>query len=156
MPNKTDAQGGYWEVVPDARSETVLRQIAATFMDTDELPDLHVTLAYDGRNPEVEAKVNPDEVFSATIRGAELFGDKSDILVLLLDSEELHAEHQRIHACGCAKFDFTPYNPHVSLKYGARQAELDHLREMVFVPNRPPIDLLFSGERRELVDENAR
>lgn len=154
MPKKET--GGYWEVLPDSRSEQILRQIASSIMDLDDLHDLHVTLAYDGTNPVVDAQPNPDAEFHATVRDVTLFGDKEPILVLLLDSPDLHEEHRRIHACGRAKFDFTPYNPHVSLKYGATQKDLDFIKEFVLKPGNPPIDLLFSGEHSEPIDDSAR
>lgn len=151
-----DSAGGYWEVMPDGPSEQLLRQIASSIMDTDDLHDLHVTLAYDNRNPVVAAQPNPDAEFTATIKGVALFGGEEAVLVLLLDSPDLQAEHDRIHACGCANFDFKPYQPHVSLKYGAQQRDLDFLQDWLLKPGTPPIDLLFTGEHQEPIDNDAR
>lgn len=149
-----DSAGGYWEVRPDGPSEQVIRQIASSIMDLDDLADdLHVTLAYDNTNPQVAAELMPDAEFHATISGVALFGaGDNSILVLLLDSPELQAEHQRIHACGCAKFDHSPYNPHVSIKKDAQQRDLDFLQDWLLKPGTPPIDLLFTGQRREHLD----
>lgn len=156
MASPSNSQGGYWQVLPDDRSELILRQIATCIMDLDDLHDLHVTLAYDDTNPVVAAQPDPYAEFRATVRDVTLFGEKEPILVLLLDSPDLHAEHNRIHACGAAKFDFTPYNPHVSLKYGATQSDLEFIKDFVLKPGNPPIDLLFTNEQQEPIDDSAR
>lgn len=156
MSNSSVSAGGYWEVMPDGPSEQLLRQIASSIMDIDDLHDLHVTLAYDKNNPVVAAQPNPDAEFTATIKDVALFGGEEAVLVLLLDSPDLQAEHDRIHACGCANFDFKPYQPHVSLKYGAKQSELDFMRDLLLKPGTPPIDLLFTGEHQEPIDNDAR
>ena len=154
--SKTKTAGGYWAALPDDRSAQILRQIAASIMDLDDLHDLHVTLAYDKNNPDVLAKPDPDAVFRATVSGVDIYGEDDKVLVLLLDSPELAAEHARIHACGCAKFDFTPYSPHVSLKYGASQRDVDFVKDFILKPGNPPIDLLFTSEYSEKIDNGAR
>lgn len=153
---KKSTAGGYWAVLPDSRSELILRQIATCIMDVEDLHDLHCTLAYDKTNPETLAQPDHTTQFHATVCGVDIYGDEDRVLVLLLNSPDLEAEHKRIHACGAAKFDFTPYSPHVSLKYGASETDVDFVRHHILKPGNPPIDLLFSAEYREPIDNDAR
>lgn len=148
--------GGYWAVLPDSESNQILLRIASCVTDICDLHDLHVTLGYDDTNPVVSAQPTPDVEFSACITRAELFGDNSDILVLLLDSQDLVTEHQRIHACGAAKFDFNPYNPHVTIKYGASVEDMNFINEHILTPNAPAIQLVFTNEYSELIDNDAK
>lgn len=154
------SKGGYWQVVPDADSEEMLLKLAAAIgidLDSDDVPDLHVTLAYDNRNPEVEAQVNPDADFTAIVKGATLFGEgDKKILVILLESDDLQQEHVRIHACGAANFDFKPYQPHVTLLYGAKDSQAEYLNQIISHPGRPPIGLRFINESQEPIDDKAR
>ncbi len=153
------SKGGYWQVVPDSDSEEMLLKLAAAVgidLDSEDVPDLHCTLAYDKRNPEVKAEVNDEAEFFAIVKGATVFGDEKKVLVVLLESEDLQREHERIHACGAANFDFKPYQPHVSLYYGAKDSQADYLNEILSHPGRPPITLRFIDESQETIDDQPR
>ncbi|QZE59484.1 RNA ligase [Erwinia phage pEa_SNUABM_2] len=151
-------KGGLWRVFPDYDSEEMLMKLGAAIgieHDDDEGPgELHVTLAYDDSNPDVKAEQNDAGEFFAIVNGAELFGEGQDkILVLVLDSPDLIAEHDRIHACGAAKFSFKPYRPHVTLLKQAKDSQVEHLNQIIQHPGRPPITLRFIEEDRKVLEK---
>ena len=153
------SKGGYWQVKPDSDSEEILLKLAAVLgidLDSEDVPDLHCTLAYDKRNPEVQARPDEDAEFFAVVKSATIFGGDDKVLVLLLESEDLCKEHDRIHACGAAHFDFSPYQPHVSLLYNAKDSQVEYLNEILGHPGRPPITLCFTNESQEPINEKAR
>lgn len=146
--------GGYWQVTPDERSTTMIHAICSAVVSPEDLDDLHVTLAYDKTNPDNPAKVSKDR-FRAIIAGVEMFGANNDILVLTLESEDLQAEHARIHECGNVNFDFIPYRPHITIvKKGATGAEFECLHTIVMAPNKPILEIWLENEKQEQIDEN--
>lgn len=144
---------GYWKVIPSQRSADIIQAICSAVASPDELQDLHVTLAYDKTNPENDIPLSTEE-FSATISGVELFGANSDILVLLLESEDLQKEHARIHANPDVTFDFIPYRPHITIAHHATEAELECLHNIVMSPLAPPLHIVLQNESREMIDES--
>lgn len=153
-------KGGLWRVFPDYDSEEMLLKLGAAVgidRDSDDVPDeLHVTLAYDESNPDVEAEQNDAGQFFGTVASAELFGEGQDkILVLVLESPDLQQEHARIHACGAAKFAHTPYRPHVTLLKHAKDSQAEYLNQIIQHPGRPPITLRFIEEDRKVLEKRS-
>ncbi|QYW05255.1 hypothetical protein pEaSNUABM21_00241 [Erwinia phage pEa_SNUABM_21] len=153
-------KGGLWRVFPDYDSEEMMIKLNMAIgvdPDDDGVPDeLHVTLAYDETNPDVKAEVNHPGEFFATVTGVELFGEGQDkILVLVLESPDLCAEHDRIHACGAAKFSHSPYRPHVTLLKRAKDSQVEYLNQIIQHPGRPPITLRFIDEDRKVLDKRS-
>lgn len=151
-------KGGLWRVFPDYDSEEMLMKLSAAIgidADDEDVPgELHVTLAYDDSNPDVKAEQNDAGQFFATVREAQLFGEGQDkILVLVLESDDLQKEHARIHACGAAKFDHSPYQPHVTLVRSAKDSQVEHLNQIIQHPGRPPITLRFIEEERKVLEK---
>lgn len=154
MSNK----GGLWRVFPDYDSEQMLYKLSSAIgIDSDDegVPgELHVTLAYDDSNPDVKAEINDPGEFFGVVKEATMFGEGQDrILVLVLESEDLVREHNRIHACGAAKFSFTPYQPHVTLLKGAKDNQAEYLNQIIAHPGRPPITLRFIEEDRTVLEK---
>lgn len=152
-------EGGLWRVFPDYDSEEMLMKLSAAIgidAEDDAVPkEFHVTLAYDDSNPDVEAEAAFGAEFYAVAKEATLFGEGQDkILVIVLESPDLCAEHARIHACGAAKFDHVPYRPHVTLVYGAKDSQAEYLNQIIQHPGRPPITLRFIEEERKVLDPN--
>lgn len=151
-------KGGLWRVFPDYDSEEMLMKLSAAVgidPEDDDVPDeLHVTLAYDDTNPDVKADVNDAGEFFGVVKEATLFGEGQDkILVLVLESEDLQQEHARIHACGAAKFAYTPFKPHVTLLKRAKDSQVEYLNQIIQHPNRPPIGLRFIEEDRKVLEK---
>lgn len=151
-------KGGLWRVFPDYDSEEMLMKLSAAIgveSDDEAVPgEFHVTLAYDESNPDVKAEQNDAGEFYATVVEATLFGEGQDkILVLVLESPDLIKEHERIHACGAAKFSFTPYRPHLTLTREARDSQVEHLNQIIQHPGRPPITLRFIEEDRKVLEK---
>lgn len=144
---------GYWKVVPSARSTEIIHAICSAVASPEEMDDLHVTLAYDKTNPENDIPLSNAD-FRATISGVELFGADSNILVLLLESEDLQNEHARIHANPDVSFDFIPYRPHITIAHNATEAELECLHNIVMSPIAPPLSIVLQNESREMIDES--
>ena len=151
-------KGGLWRVFPDYDSEEMLMKLGAAIgiePDADDVPgELHVTLAYDESNPNVKAEQNDAGQFFAVVKEATLFGEGQDkILVLVLESPDLCAEHERIHACGAAKWSHPTYHPHITLLKQARDSQAEHLNQIIQHPGRPPITLRFIEEDRKMLEK---
>ncbi|AXG66946.1 RNA ligase [Dickeya phage vB_DsoM_JA29] len=144
---------GYWKVVPNERSTTIIQAICSAIVSPEDLDDLHVTLAYDKNNPDNDIPLSNAD-FKATISGVELFGANSDILVLTLDSEDLQREHARIHENPNVNFDFIPYRPHITIAKNATEAELECLHNIIMSPNIPVLSIVLGDESREDIDES--
>lgn len=154
------SNGGLWRVFPDYDSEEMLIKLNAAIgvdPDDEDVPDeLHVTLAYDDSNPTVEAEVNYGGEFFAIVKNAELFGEGQDkILVLVLESPDLCAEHERIHACGAAKWSHPDYRPHITLLKRAKDSQVEYLNQIIQHPGRPPITLRLIEEDRKLLEKRS-
>lgn len=145
------SRGGYWYCVPDEKSLSMLRGLASAVSEPDDMEGLHVTLAYDNRNPLSSVPVNEEGSWDARIVGTAMFGQDKDTLVLLLESDELQAEHKRIHSDG-AKFDFTPYAPHITLVTNARELERECIQDILDHPKCPPLIIRLINQCRELID----
>lgn len=149
-----DQTSGYWYVRPDKDSATLMRQIAVYIKEPVPEEKMHVTLAYDATNPINPVSVRPNLVFDAKIVGVELLGPDKDILAFILDSDSLQAEHRRIHEDGLAKFDFTPYKPHVTISYDSNETVrswVGLLLEAYQIENKNHVR--FSGETRERIED---
>ncbi|AXG66622.1 putative cyclic phosphodiesterase [Dickeya phage vB_DsoM_JA33] len=144
---------GYWKVVPNERSTTIIQAICSAIVSPEDLDDLHVTLAYDKNNPDNDIPLSNAE-FKATISGVELFGANNDILVLTLESEDLQLEHARIHENPNVKFDFIPYRPHITIAKNSTEAELECLHNIIMSPNIPALSIVLGDESREDIDES--
>lgn len=114
---------------------------------------LHVTLGYDRNNPENPVEVKPKKVFVGFVESAELLGPDKNILALAMNSPDLTAEHERIHAGGLAKYDFNPYLPHVTLTYDSNEKELAMVRNMIGEYQNNMRVLTFSNQKRRKIEE---
>ena len=76
---------------------------------------MHITLLYDDRNKRFDVEQRRGAMYPARPRTVALFGDH---LVLLLDSPEVAARHQKLVDAGY-KHTYPQYRPHITLKKGA-------------------------------------
>lgn len=153
MTLNLDNTGGYWEVRPNGASLGNL--VAYTMLVHNPVPDrkLHVTLAYDKRNPHNPVEVDSSKLFTGNVIGAELLGPDNKILALVLDSPSLQKEHERIHASGEAQYDYTPYLPHVTLSYDSNELELKWVLYLIETQEGGSTELAFSNQTRKPVEE---
>lgn len=139
---------GLWKLHPDEKSSQMIKAICSAIVSPEELDNLHVTVAFDNRNPDNDIPLSTD-TFRAFITGVELFGPDDNILVLLLESEDLQMEHARIHANPAVNFDHIPYRPHITIAKNSSEAELECLHNIVMSPQVPILQITLGNETRE-------
>lgn len=129
--------------------------------------DLHVTVCYSKEPlvwddvPETEETVRVpalDEFKPGTepVRKIEMFGKEHNVLVIQLESDDLHSRWQQFCDAG-ASYDFPEYKPHISITYkggglGEAVKTLEPYRgEIILGPERfKPIDKTWAGDAPEI------
>lgn len=119
--------GGYIALKPMIKHAQIIESIckAIGLKDHIEANKLHVTLVYDRREPIIEQYEPLVEQKKATITGCDLY---NDALVLTLDSNDLQERFYQLRQLGF-KSDYDLYKPHLSLKYGANESDLERVKK---------------------------
>ena len=139
---------GLWNLDPDDKSSQMIIAICSAVAAQEDLDNLHVTIAFDNRNPDNDIPLSTG-TFEAVIAGVELFGPDDNILVLTLESEDLQAEHARIHANPYVNFDHIPYRPHITITKNSSEAELECLHNIIMSPHIPLLRITLGNQTRE-------
>lgn len=139
---------GLWKLHPDEKSSQMIKAICSAIVAPEDLDNLHVTIAFDNRNPDNDIPLSTG-TFEAYIAGVELFGPDDNILVLTLESEDLQVEHARIHANPNVNFDHIPYRPHITIAKNSSEAELECLHNIIMSPHIPALRITLGNQTRE-------
>ena len=140
--------GCYSAVTPDKASRLKLLNLGEQ-LGFDINPDkLHITVIY-SEKPVSDPKVKSGK-FAATCRevGYWTGHDGKTYVVAKINSDELHAEHQRLRSLG-AEHSFPDYSPHVTLD--ASEGELSKklkksIDEVNGIISRYPMELIFENQ----------
>lgn len=91
--------------------------------------DLHITLIY-SKEVTKEAnnyKTNQKE-YTVSVSHFDLYGDKKDHLVIVINSEELHKKHNHLKENGF-QHSYEKYNPHITIAFNVSEVPDDILLE---------------------------
>lgn len=115
---------GYVSVKPTADDAgSIASQVSALGITGGIAPEkLHVTLMY-SKAHSVNIQPEPDRVYQATLTGQFKLLGADSALVALIDSPDLQKRFDELSAAG-GVHSFPDYLPHISLKYGATEADL--------------------------------
>jgi 2'-5' RNA ligase len=128
---KKAPSGVYVNVEPDEETRLDIYQ----FFKDQNIPGLiapdeyHVTLMYapDQEMADYEDKIDDDVgSMTATFYSYALYGEEKDCLVMVIESPELHAAHERLAALGL-KATYEYYSPHLTLSYQGKDVDISKL-----------------------------
>jgi len=139
---KEENKGGFIAIKPDIQKAQYYANACQLIGIEDCLSpeEMHVTLFYDRREPIIDAYEPKNRMYKAFIKSCALY---NDALVLELDSTELKERFLELKMIGF-KSDYPEYKPHLTLKYGATQADLITLRDnWIMFEMMPTLHLMF-------------
>lgn len=118
--------------------------------------ELHVTLMYDKRNPDIDPKASPEARYQARIVGIERLGEpgsKWEAAVLKLECPNLVGRHIVLRTKGF-EHSYPKLNPHMSLGYGKDIVKQIPKLKMMLEKGEFPQTIMLSGESWEPIKED--
>jgi hypothetical protein len=110
-------KGLYVSVTPDEKTKEIIKAVASV-LDTPCQEDLHCTLMYSREKAlRTDLYVYRPTSFNAAMSEIHLLGPNKDVLVILLESEELQKEFNRLTSLG-AEYTYPTYLPHITINHG--------------------------------------
>lgn len=148
---------GYAKLLVDPvdakRIEKAVKPFGVKLMPLDEL---HSTLMYDTRNPDIDPGMKKDTRYIATVTGVERMGEpgsKWEAVALQLSCPEIRARHLALRARGF-KHSYDDLKIHVSLAYGTENVKLIPVIEKLIKEGKIPSKLHLDRETwKELKDD---
>jgi 2'-5' RNA ligase len=141
--------GTYVALVADKATQDRISQFQTDIGIEDGVSGdkLHTTLIYSRRIHD-DMVAQPSEVYTARHKGYALFGQEKKALVMLLDAPEVCARHEQLMKDHDATYDFSEYQPHITLSYDVPE-DFDVSKLPTFEG-----DIVMTGEYKEdLVDD---
>ena len=121
----TGKKGLFSAVSPTERTKKILIDVAKQ-MGFDVDPDsLHITVVFSKENCTKDGvSCEPDRMFRCRLKKIQHWDghDGAGYVSAAIESPELQAEHERLKSFGCVP-TFSPYEPHVTLRTGAKLTE---------------------------------
>lgn len=108
--------------------------------------ELHTTLIYSEKgNADFEAQDNYDSEIKATFTSFDKFGKDNEVLVMKVESDELHKRHKELMSTYNLSYNFDEYRPHITLSYDAKDFDISKLDDYYG-------DIIFIGEESNELD----
>lgn len=148
---------GYAQVKPDSldakKIATALSKAGIKGMDPNKF---HVTLMYDKRNPEIDAKPSKEARYQARVVDIKHMGEpgsKWEAAVLKLECPNLVGRHMVLRTKGY-EHSYPKYDCHMSLGYGSDIVkQIPKLKKMLEQGDFPQT-IMLAGERWEPIKED--
>lgn len=129
----TGNSGLYVSVVPNKHSKDIIKVIADVLATECNIDELHCTIMHSPYVSPSEKSVHPKtKIFRAKMKDIKLLGKEEDVLAIILESEDLSSEHERLKALG-AKHYREFYLPHITIQAGNPfdNYYLDHVADAI-------------------------
>ena len=119
----------------------------------DPVDEMHVTLAHDKRNPNVDIEIDPGAEYKAEIVDLDVMGEgKWKAIVLKLHSQEMIERHNHLRELGY-HHTYPQFIPHVSLKYKPTDQDIEAVKDKLDVFKKHFPMLIFNDEQAEKIEE---
>ena len=124
--------GVYIAVTPDEATINAIKEYQKKYLKQHKInEELHCTLIY-SQKPHVDEIESNSYQATATFNQFELFGPKSNILVIELISKELEARNNKLVQEHGFISDYNEYKPHITLAYDVEGLDLNSLPPIEF------------------------
>lgn len=148
---------GYAQVKPDSLdAKKIIKALTNAGIKGMDQNELHVTLMYDKRNPNIDPKASPEARYQARITGIEHMGEpgsKWEAAVLKFDCPNLVGRHMVLRTKGF-EHSYPKLNLHMSLGYGPDIVKQIPRLKMMLDKGEFPQTIMLAGERWEPIEED--
>ncbi len=124
---------GYGSLGLSDSSSKELRDILDGLGISGIIPDMHVTIMYDRRNPNIDVDIDLSDSYVARVVGIKELGEvgsKWYAIALLLESKELEELHRDCLELGY-KHSYSEFVPHLSIKYEPTKEDIKILKDNI-------------------------
>jgi 2'-5' RNA ligase len=126
-------EGVYIACKLSEESEKAVREYQEKYLKQFEInEELHCTLIY-SKKPQVDEIIPSSYQATCTFNQFELFGPKSDTLVIELISNEMIRRNEELVKEHKFVSDYSEYKPHITLSYGVENIDLNSLPSIDFM-----------------------
>lgn len=139
---------GYCSLTLDkSQAKEIVKVMKMAGMECLPASDLHCTLMYDVRDPDIKLLKN-DKVYRATVKSVGVLGDA---IVLHLDSPSIQQRHKELKNAGY-KHSYPSLKVHMSINYNPKSGDEDLLKLLVQLKGIPSV-LKFGNEKFSTLED---